>query len=342
MADAELPNKIAQGRMEDIRPCTGCLTCFDNNEQGNPPLCQVNAAYGREKEYEIKPAEKRKRVVVVGSGPAGMETAVVAALRGHEVTLCDREPTLGGSLRLAALVKGFHREDLLGLVSYYETQVAKLGVETRLGKEVDRSVVEDLKPDVLIVATGGRHNIPEIPGIDGSNVVTSEALYRQLERFLRFAGPRLLRWLTKFWMPVGMRVVVLGGGIHGCQTAEFLTKRGRKVTIVETAEEIGDGLLEIFVKPHLLNWLEKKGVAMLSGVKYEGISNQGLTITTKEGNRQTIEADTIVTALPLLPNTAFLDSLTGSAPEVYAIGDCNEPHLVVDAIADGARIARAI
>jgi 2,4-dienoyl-CoA reductase (NADPH2) len=342
MADPDLPNKIAQGRWEDIRPCTACLTCFDNNEQGNPPLCQVNAAYGKEREYEIKPAGKKKRVMVVGSGPAGMETAMVAALRGHQVILFEKESRLGGSLPLAALVKGFDREDLLGLASYYEAQVTKLGVDVRLGKEVKRSIVEEAKPDVLIIAAGGTHDVPEIPGIDGRNVVTSRDLHRRLKGYMRFFGPRLLRWLTRFWMPLGKRVVILGGGIHGCQTAEFLVKRGGQVTIVETAEEIGEGLLETFVKPHLLNWLEEKGVAMLAGAKYEEIIDEGLTITTKEGERQTIEADTIVTALPLLPNTALLESLKGSAPEVYAVGDCKEPHLIVDAIADGARIARTI
>jgi 2,4-dienoyl-CoA reductase (NADPH2) len=158
---------------------------------------------------------------------------------------------------------------------------------------------------------------------------------------MTFFSPRLLRPLTKVWMPIGKRVVIIGGNIQGCQMAYFLVKRGRKVTIVDTAEEIGTGLLEIFVKPHLLNWLDEKGVVMLPGVKYEEITDQGLTVTTKEGKRQTIEADTIVTALPLLPNTKFLKSLEGSAPEVYAIGDCKDPHLTVDAIADGARIGRA-
>ena len=342
MADPELPNKLAEGRLEDIRPCTGCLTCFDNNERGNPPLCQVNAAIGKEKEYEIKPAKKRKRVMVVGGGPAGMETATVAALRGHEVILYEREGKLGGSMPLAAMVKGFEREDLLSLIRYLKTQITKLGVDIRLGKEVNRSVVEEVKPDALIIATGGIHNIPEIPGINGRNVVTSKALHRQLKNLLRFVDPRFLRWLTNFWMPVGKRVVIMGGNIQGCQTAEFLVKRGRKVTIVDTAKEIGDGLLEIFIKPHLLTWLAEKGVTMMPGVKYEKITDKGLTIITKEGKRQTIEADTIVTALPLLPNTELLKSLKGKVREIYPIGDCKEPHLIVNAITDGSRVARAI
>jgi 2,4-dienoyl-CoA reductase (NADPH2) len=340
MADPELPNKLAEGRPEDIRPCTGCITCFDSNEHGNPPLCQVNAALGKEREYEIKPTKKKKRVMVVGSGPAGMETARVAALRGHEVILYEKEHKLGGSMPLAAMVKGFEREDILSLIRYFKTQITKLGVDIRLGKEVDRTVVEEVKPDVLIIAAGGVHNVPEIPGIDRREVITSRALHRRLKGFLRFFNPRVLRWLTNFWMPIGKKVVIMGGNIQGCQTAEFLVKRGRKVTMVDKAEAIGEGLLETFVKPHLLNWLDEKGVAMLPGVKYEEITDKGLIITTKKRGKQTIEADTIVTAMPLQPNSELIKSLKGSVPEVYAIGDCKDPHLIVDAIADGSRIAR--
>jgi 2,4-dienoyl-CoA reductase (NADPH2) len=342
MADPELPNKLVEGRLEDIRPCTGCTTCFDNNERGNPPLCQVNAAYGKEKEYEIKPAEKKKRVMVVGGGPAGMETARVAALRGHQVILYEKESKLGGSMTLAAIIKGFDREDILGLIGYFKIQLNKLGVDIRLGREANRSVIEEVKPDVLIIAAGGTHNIPEIAGINRRNVLTSRTLHQRLKGYLRFFNPKALRWLTKFYLPLGKRVVIMGGNIQGCQTAEFLVRRGRKVTIVDTAPEIGEGLLEVFIKPHLLNWLDEKGVAMMAGVNYEEITDKGLTITTKEGQRQTIAADTIVTALPLLPNAELLKSLEGSAPEVYAIGDGREPHLTVDAVADGARIARAI
>jgi 2,4-dienoyl-CoA reductase (NADPH2) len=342
MADPELPNKIAEERLEDIRPCTGCTTCFDNNEHGNPPLCQVNAALGKEKEYEIKPAEKKKRVMVVGSGPAGMEAARVVALRGHDVTLYEREHALGGSLPLAAMVKGFEREDLISLIRYLKNQMAKLGVKVTLGQEVGRSLIEEIKPDVLIVAAGGTHSVSDLPGISRSNVVTSRDLHRKLKTYLRFFGPQVLRWLTKFWIPFGKRVVIIGGGVQGCQVAEFLIKRGRKVIILDTAKEIGYGLLETLVKPHLLNWMAEKGVIMMTEVKYEGITDKGLTIITKEGKKQTIETDTIVTALPLLPNDELLKELNGIVPEVYAIGDCKTPHLIVDAIADGSRIARTI
>ena len=342
MADPELPNKLAEGRPEDIRPCTGCITCFDSNEHGNPPLCQVNAALGKEKEYDIKPTKKKKRIMVVGSGPAGMETARVAALRGHDVMLYEKEPRLGGSLPLAAMVKGVTGEALISLIRYLKTQITKLGVTVRLGKEVSASVVEAVKPDVLIIAAGGIHDVPDLPGINKRHVVTSETLHRQLKGYMRFIPPRLLRSLTKFWMPIGKRVLIMGGNIQGCQTAEFLVKRGRKVTIVDTAQEIGEGLLEAFFKPHLLDWLDEKGVEMLPGVQYEEITDHGLIVTMKKGKKKTVKADTIVTALPLLPNTELLKELDGSAPKVYAIGDCKEPHLIVDAIAEGSRIARTI
>jgi 2,4-dienoyl-CoA reductase (NADPH2) len=342
LADPELPNKLRDGRIEDITPCTSCLTCFDFGEHAQPVHCQVNASLGREREYAIKATERKKKVMIVGGGPAGMEAARVAALREHEVTLYERARTLGGSLPLAAMIKGFEREDLLSLVHYLEIQINKLGVKVNRGQEVNRSLIQEIKPDVLIVAEGGTHSVPVLPEINRPNVMTSRDLQRKLKTYLKFFGPKTLRWLTKIWMPLGKRVVIMGGGVQGCQVAEFLVKRGREVTIVDTAKEIGYGLLETLVKPHLLNWLAEKGVVMMTEVKFEEITDKGLVVTTKEGKRQTIEADTIVTAMPLQPSTDLLKKLEGSAPEVYAIGDCKEPNMIIDAIADGSRIARAI
>lgn len=342
MADHELPNKVAEGRLEDIAPCTGCLTCFNNSERGLHPVCQVNAAFGKEKEYEIKPAGKKKRVMIVGGGPAGMEAGRVAALRGHEVALYEKENKLGGSMVLAAIVKGFEREDTLGFVKYLISQITRLGVDVRLGKEVNRSVIDTVKLDVLIIATGGTHNIPAIPGMDSHRVLTGKLLHRQLKNYLRFVSPKLLERLSHIWLPIGKKVVIIGGGVQGCETAEFLIKRNRKVTIVDSANEIGDGLPEILVRQHLLNWLEKKGVSIFTGVNYEKITDKELVFINKKGKREIIEGDTIITALPLRPNNELLKDLSGTVPEIYAIGDCKEPHLIVDAIADGSRVARII
>jgi len=342
LADHDLPNKISEGRLEDIAPCTGCMTCFNENELGNPVKCRINAALMKEKEYEIKPAAKKKKVLVVGGGPAGMEAARVAALRGHQVTLMEREPMLGGAMNLAAVVKGTEREDLLALIDYLKTQITKNGVDIRLGKEVDKAAVQELKPDVVIIAAGGDHDIPNIPGIDNKKVLTSKALHHQLKTYLKLTGARLMTKLVTKYLPVGKNVVVVGGNIQGCQTAEFLTRRGRKVTILETGPEIGEGLLVNLVKPQLIEWLYQKKVAMLPGVKIDKITSEGVAFTDKEGKQQTTAADTVLTALPLKPNTALFDSLKGAVPEVYNIGDSKQPGLIVDAVADGSCIARQI
>jgi 2,4-dienoyl-CoA reductase (NADPH2) len=341
LADPELPNKVASGRLDDIAPCTACINCSSSVSLNEYATCRINAALGIEREYEIKKAGKKKKVMVVGGGPAGMEAARVAALRGHEVTLYEKEHQLGGLMLLAALVKGLEVEDLVALVRYLKTQITKLGVSIRLGKEVNLAVVEEMKPDVVILAAGGIPRVPEIPGIHSRNVVSNADLHRKLKIFLRFLGPKVLRWLTGFWMPLGKRVIIIGGAIQGCELAEFLTKRGRKVTILDESKELGDGLAA-YRKTRLLEWMAKKGVNMMTEVKYHEVTDRGLTILTKEGKRHSIEADTIVPAMSLTPNTELVKNLEGKVPEVYPIGDCKDPHLILEAIADGSRVARAI
>jgi 2,4-dienoyl-CoA reductase (NADPH2) len=289
----------------------------------------VNAALSGEEDYTIQPAKRKKKVLVVGGGPAGMEAARVAAMRGHEVILYEKESSLGGLLLpLANLVnEGKGIEDIPALIHYLKTQITKLGVNIRLGQEFTPSLIEEIKPDTIILATGGIPDIPKIPGISRSKVFS-------------IVNPNHIK---KFQIPSGERVIIIGGAIYGCQLAEVLVKEGRKVTIVDTGTEevLGEGLPMLKEIP-LLKWLSEKGVTMMTGVKYEKITDNSLTIITREGQRVTIEADAIATAIPLKANTELLKSLEGKAPEVQTIGDCNEPNLIIDAIADGYRIARAI
>jgi 2,4-dienoyl-CoA reductase (NADPH2) len=341
-ADPELPNKLASGRADEIAPCTACSHCLESNSLRIPIVCRINAALGGEEEYVIKPAIKSKKVVVVGGGPAAMEAARVAATRGHQVTLYEKEKKLGGLLPLAALVKGTEIEDLPAMVSYLKNQMKKLGVKVHLGEEFTAFLVDKTKPDVVIIATGGLPFVPEIPGIYGRNVMTNVKLHRRLKIFLKLFGPNTLRWLTRFWMPLGKRVVIIGGAIQGCELAEFLVKRGRKVTVVDTAEKLCE-LMPIRNKIKLLKWLPKKGATLISGIKeYVEITKKGLIIITGEGKRQTIEADTIVTALPLKRNTELYKTLEGKVTEIYNVGDCREPCLIINAIAEGNRIAKLI
>jgi 2,4-dienoyl-CoA reductase (NADPH2) len=340
LADPDLPNKIAAGKLEDIAPCTACLHC-------HTPMyatkCRVNAALGGEKDYHIQPAEKKKRVVVVGGGPAGMEAARVAAARGHEVILYEKEPNLGGLLPIAALVKGTEIEDLPALVRYLKTQITKLGVKINLGKEFTPQMLDEIKPDAVILATGGVPDIKDLPGIKGRNVIILTNLDKLLRPLLRLWGPKFMDWLTKIWMPGGRRVIVIGGTYYGCELAEFLVKRGRAVTIVESgiAEKLGDGM-PADRKQDCLDWLTKKGVKMVTEVKNEKITDKGLVVITKEGRQQLIEADTIMPSTVLRPNSELLKSLEGKVSEVYAVGDCSDPRMIIDAIADGYRAAWSV
>ncbi|MFH1834306.1 MAG: FAD-dependent oxidoreductase, partial [bacterium] len=331
----------AEGRPEDVRPCTACITCESRMVDYEGLACQVNASIGRGAESEFPVAETRKNVAVVGGGPAGMEAARVMALRGHDITLYEKETYLGGLLNMAALVKGTEIFNLTDLVNYFRGQLEKLGVDLRLGEEFTPALADRTRPDVIIVAGGGVADTPSIPGIDGSNVLSSAELRKRARPALRLLDPKSLGWVTKKWLPVGKRVVIIGGGIQGCETAEFLVKRGRQVTIVDAGDQVGTEL-PLLQRILLLPWLGKKGANIMTGVTYKEVTAKGLVVADDEGRAVLLEADTVLVALPLRPDPGLYEALQGKAPEVFAVGDCNEPGLIIDAVAAGFTVARAI
>lgn len=342
LADPELPNKIASGQCEDIAPCTACLHCWYRRRENLHIQCRINAALGREQEYTIKPAEKMKKVLVVGAGAAGMEAARVAALRGHEVLLYDKGHMLGGLLPMAGMVKGIEIEDFPAIIRYFKKQLIQSGVKIKLGQKVGPELIEKIKPDVVILAHGGRAALPEIPGIKQSNVVNLNDMDNLMNTMMKFLGVGLARWLTKFYMPVGKSVVVIGGDYHGCELAEFFIKRGRKVTIVDTAKVLGEGIHPIENQEAMQKWLANKEATIITGATYKEITDKGLLITNKDGKLQLLEAKCVVPALSLKADLELFKALEGKIPEVYVIGDCREPNHTVDAVMDGAFIARKI
>ncbi len=330
-ADHDLVNKVAAGRADEVRPCTRCATC-----EVSPRKCRVNAALGGTDDYVLKPAEVRKRVAVVGGGPAGMEAARVAAERGHAVVLFEKERQLGGMLPLAVMVKGTETEDILGYRDYLVRQLDRLGVEVHLGSSISAEVMGGLELDAIVVAVGGRYRLPDIPGLDTSRVMTTAQLAQRASLPLRLLGSRITRDLTRLYLPFGRRVVVIGGRIEGAETAEFLVKRGRDVTILESGDEFGQGMPARLLM-RLEAWLAERGVPVHTGVRFEEISDHGVRFTTSEGERMTVEADDILVAAPQGPETDLAESLAGLAPEVHVVGPkaTDRPWLIVDAVAGG-------
>ena len=318
LADPEIPNKVASGKLDDIRPCIGCLICQVDIDKG--VRCTVNATVGREHEYPIVPAKKKKRVVVVGGGPAGLEAARVAALRGHEVTLFDKETSLGGQLLVASFPP--HKGVLAKLANYLNARVEQLGIKVKLGKEATPEIILKAKPDAVVVATGVTRSVPKLPGIEMAKVVdAADVLTSRTE--------------------VGDKVVVIGGGVVGCETAEFLADKGKEVTIVEMLDDLAAGM-ERWHRQYLLERLDLLGVTILTRTRAEAVQAEGLIVSTESRPKQVLPADTIVLATGATPNQELYRQLSGKVPEIYLVGDCVEPRHIVEAIAEGFLASQAI
>jgi len=272
-----------------------------------------------EREFTIRPAERKKSVLVVGGGPGGMEAARVAALRGHKVTLYERGDALGGNL-IAASVPDF-KQDYRSLINYLSTQIKKLGVEIKLTTEATPELIQEMKPEVVFIATGGTSIIPDIPGLDKEKAVTAIDVLLGNKK-------------------VGETVVMLGGGVVGCETALYLAQKGKKVTIVARHDVARD--MQLANRQHILKLLADANVKILTNTNILKIMDKGVAIADKDDRRDTLEADTVVLALGLKSNNGLPGTLRDKVPELYAIGDCIEPRKVINAIWEGFRAARLI
>lgn len=320
LADPELPMKAKLEKFEDIRTCIACNMCQKTlrpNSEETDLSCAVNAALGREEDYRLVPVQKSKKVLVIGGGPAGMESARVASLRGHKVFLHEKQGQVGGQLLLAAIPP--HKDEILHFVRYLSSQIRKLGVIVEVNQEVKPETVERIKPDVVIMATGSLPWTPEISGVDGANVILAEDVLTGKARFK------------------DGEIIILGGGIVGSQTAEFSAVAGRKVTIVEMLSEIAEGLEET-ARSQLRERLTQHHVAILTSATVQRITSKGVVLD----SGRMIPADTVVLAAGRIADNKLIEPLRGFAPEIYVIGDCAKPRMIIDAIREGAAIGKAI
>jgi 2,4-dienoyl-CoA reductase (NADPH2) len=355
LADPELPAKARAGRFAEIRRCISCETCIDAMARGTMH-CAVNPATGRERELAIVPAPQRKRVLVAGGGPAGMEAARVATLRGHDVTLCERERRLGGALVPASVV---HPDNQL-LLDHLTTAIATLPVHVELGRPVTAELVDALAPDVVIVATGGRVVVPSIPGDDLPHVLSAPRLRALLagavttalapagwpRRALDVLGataaglltaPRI-RELSRLWMPLGKRVAIIGADLAAVELAEFLAERGRRVALLEAGERIAGEVGRKRRGEHM-DHLDELGVTVNTGASCEEITRRGVVIRTSQGRRGLVEADSVILAGRLEASLGLFESVRETAPEAYAIGDCTGLGLIRKATEEAMTVA---
>jgi 2,4-dienoyl-CoA reductase-like NADH-dependent reductase (Old Yellow Enzyme family)/thioredoxin reductase len=321
LADPEYVAKAASGRLEEVTPCIACKTCIDSSLLKNEPLrCAVNPQCGHEAEYRLTRADAPKKVVVVGGGPGGLKAAVTAASRGHKVILFEKSDALGGQLIPGALPPG--RSLLRSLIDHLSAQTAKLGVHVRLGHEADGGQIEALHPDAVVLATGRKDVVPEIPGLEKANVV--KAIDVLLGKVL-----------------VGIDVAVIGGGLVGCETAEFLADKGMNVTIVEVLERLMAEASPV-QSARLLKRLAQKKVTPLLGTKEEVFKDNVLTVTTEQDKMIAVPVDTVVIATGAVPNRALYDELKDTFEQIYRLGDCVELRDIASAIKEGFEVGLSI
>lgn len=365
LADPDWANKVKEGRFDDIRPCIGDEQgCVGNIVYGEPITCTVNPTVGKEVEYAIKPADPQKSVLVIGGGPSGMEAAMIAAMRGHRVTLWEKGHSLGGNLRLSS-VPNF-KQEYRRLLSYMERKINQHGVKVRFGVEATPELVQAFEPNAVVVAAGGTLVTPAIPGKDGKNVFNSlqflamlngllkwgDINQRGLNKLLWFAGNRFSRymspaWIERFariWLPLGHKVVIIGATYPSCEMALFLRQRGREVTVVESLgpDNVASDLF-LCNRMHLLKLLDENKVDILTDTKTLKITEQGTLLADKSGMESILSADSIMLSVEVKPNDALLKALKGKVHEVYAIGDCVDPqNKALSVIHDGFHTARQV
>lgn len=313
LTDPQILIKAKEGRYDDIRMCMACCNCMDSLMRGQPITCSINAELGREASKPL-PAKIPKKVVVIGGGPGGMEAARVAAGRGHKVSLYEKDKVLGGQLSLAAVPPG--KEELKTTIQFLTSQLYKEGVDVQLGHAVTAREIIDLHPDAVIIATGSVTGRPAISGADLPYVL-------------------LARDVLSGNVQTGPKVVIVGGGRVGCETAELLARQEKDVTLVRMsgksrlAAELGPASRGSFLEGLSGSGVKIKAAAVINSIDKEGV------MVSESGVTSHIDADTVILSPAPTADDGITGSLEGKVPEIHIIGDCVKPRSIIDAIHEG-------
>lgn len=357
LADPHLPRKLQEGRADEVRPCIYCYCCISQIYIERPVKCAVNPEVSFERERQLQPAATQKHVVVVGGGPAGMESARRLALRGHRVTLLEQSDRLGGTVQFAAIAY----EPNGRILNWLRRQVSAAGVEVRLRTEATAEVLRQLAADEVVVATGAVRDMPAIPGAEGKNVFSGDDL-RQLilgtdlsalkgqvgwaTRLAARAGSLtgasrnidLIREATRAWMPLGKRIVIIGGELVGLELAEFLALRGRQVTVIDAAPRFGAGL-HIVRRLRVLDELKKIGVTLLPEAQDIAIGESSVSFIDTTGETREVDMDHTIVAQGARGDASLAEALRAAGFQVHTVGDCNGVGYIEGAMESAAKLA---
>jgi len=320
LTDPDWPNKVMEGRLDDIRPCIGDhVGCLIRLRSGKPTSCTVNPACGHEQEWALTHVTGNKKLLIIGGGPAGMEAARVAALRGLEVTLWEKTSRLGGNLWPASVPE--FKKDILDWTNYQISQLKKLPVSIELNTEATADDIINFGADSVILATGAVPEAFHIPGANGHKVITA------IDLLLNKAS-------------AGKSVLVMGGGLVGCETALYLAQQGHQVTLTSRRANIvtekGSGNRDM-----LLKMMDNYNVQVLTSCLPVRIMADGILVKHNNQDR-TVLAESLVSAANMRSCNELQKALKGKVAELYVVGDCVEPRLIIDAVWEAFHTARKI
>ena len=355
LADPDLPNKIISGREQLIRPCIYCYVCVSQIFINKPMMCAVNSQLGNEHRNEniIHSTADQKRILVIGAGPSGMESARLLAMQGHDVEIWEKDKDIGGTVRVAALAY----EPNGRLINYLKNSLDELNVRIKLRTLATSKSIKDFNPDHVIVAVGANRNAPSIRGKNNRNVFDGEelrgllfgsdaqaikklSLIQQLILKVGRATQLLrnisaLRFLSKIWMPIAKNIVVIGGDLVGLELAEFLVERGRTVKVLEPSGSLGPNL-SIVRRSRVVHMLKEHNVDLLTNVTIKEIDGQEVVFDHEE-SQKSLQADQVIIALGADTNSGLSDELTNLNIPLTSIGDCTSVGYIHGAIADARK-----
>ncbi|MCB2074116.1 MAG: FAD-dependent oxidoreductase [Novosphingobium sp.] len=360
LSDPNYAKSLAEGGVEKVRPCIYCYTCLSQAMVTQPLRCSVNGDLGFEKDDLLAATSDPKRVVVVGGGPGGMEAARRLTVRGHRVTLLEGSDQLGGTARIAAIAYAPNGD----FVDWLKRELALLQVDVRLGTMATVESLRALDPDAVVVATGAIRRAPDIEGRELAHVHDGQSLHALLlgeeergakgkaslgQRAMMGAArtlgmtdsPEMVRKASKLWMPLGDKVVIIGGELVGMELAEFLNERGREVTLIGDEPQFGRGLSPAR-RAVMLDEMPLDGIAIHQGAGDIAIREKAVHFTTNDGEAMQVAADNVIIAQGAEANTGLYDELVGAGIEAHMVGDCQGVGYIIGAVRNAADVAAKI